>query len=184
MAGPDPPNNNGWKDPCQRGVMGPNVAVALKRIADGTSKTIMLGEIRSGPTPQDGRGVWALGHAGASLVARYGSGGDANGPNYCDVHSDDVYSDICATATGKCSFSGAQPVAQAECMGCSGGGGFDQATVRSKHPGGSHVAMADGSVQYINDDIETSGCYGACCTTWDYMIASADQGRPGSACPY
>jgi prepilin-type N-terminal cleavage/methylation domain-containing protein/prepilin-type processing-associated H-X9-DG protein len=180
MAGPDPPNNNGWIDACQRGVMGPNVAAALKRITDGTTKTIMLGEIRSGPTENDGRGVWALGHAGSSLLAKYGSKGDANGPNYCDIHADDVYSDICASASGACTITGANPIAQIECMGCSGGGGFDQATIRSKHPGGANMAMADGSVQWIADDIETSGCYGGCCTAWDYMIASADEGRPGA----
>ena len=179
MSGPDPINNNGWKDRCQRGVMGPNAAVTIKRISDGTTKTIMLGEIRSGPTEQDGRGVWALGHAGASLLAKYGSGGDANGPNYCDIHGDDVISDICATAAGACSTNGAHPFAQAECMGCSGGAGFDQATTRSKHPGGVHVAMADGSVQFVNDDIETSGCYGNGMTAWDRMIAGADEGAPG-----
>jgi prepilin-type processing-associated H-X9-DG protein len=65
-------------------------------------------------------------------------------------------------------------------MGCSGGGGFDQATVRSKHPGGSHIAMCDGSVQWVSDDIETSGCYGQCCTVWDYMIGSANEALAGS----
>ncbi len=173
------PNSLAWNDPCQRGVMGPNVAVTLRRITDGTTKTIMIGEIRAGITENDGRGVWALGHAGASLIAMYGSGGDADGPNYCDVHADDVYSDVCATAAGVCTTTGAVPVTQAECMQCSGGAGFDQQTIRSKHPGGAHVAMADGSVQFINDDIETSGCYGQCCTPWDYMIASADSGKPG-----
>src|SRR4029079_15301880 len=75
MSGPDSPNNAGWLDNCQRGVMGPNTSVALKRISDGTSKTIMIGEIRAGLTENDGRGVWALGHAGPSLVSGFGSGG-------------------------------------------------------------------------------------------------------------
>ena len=48
--------------------------------------------------------------------------------------------------------------------------------MRSKHPGGVHVAMADASVQFINDDIETSGCYGPCCSAWDLMITSGDDG--------
>ncbi len=158
--------------------MGPNAAVTLKRITDGTSKTILLGEIRAGITPNDGRGVWAMGHAGASLLAAYGSGGDDDGPNYCNSNADDVYCDI-ASGAGVCTSTGANGTAMAECMGCSGGGGFDQQTVRSKHPGGAYIAMADGSVSWISDDIETTGCYGQCCTAWDYMIASGDQGKPG-----
>ena len=65
-------------------------------------------------------------------------------------------------------------------MTCSGGGGYDQQTIRSRHPGGVHVAMCDGSVQFINDDIEvSSGIASSCCTPWDYMITSAAEGKPG-----
>jgi prepilin-type N-terminal cleavage/methylation domain-containing protein len=170
-------NDPGWKDNCARGVMGPNNAVKLKRITDGTSKTIMLGEIRAGMTEQDARGVWAMGHAGASLLARYGSGGDANGPNACYSNSDDVYSDSDDPA-GVCAASG-DPVNGPECMTASGGNVFDQATTRSKHMGGVFMAMVDGSVQFITDDIETSGCYQNCCTVWDWMILSADGGKGG-----
>jgi prepilin-type N-terminal cleavage/methylation domain-containing protein/prepilin-type processing-associated H-X9-DG protein len=167
-----------WRDPCLRGVIGPNVGVRVKRITDGTTKTIMLGEIRAGINESDARGVWAIGQAGASMIAAYGSNSDANGPNYCNVHGDDTYSDMCAAA-GKCTTTGANPTAQQECMPCDGGGSFDQQTVRSLHPGGVHVAMADGSVQWVSDDIETSGCYGPWMTAWDQMIASADEGRSG-----
>jgi prepilin-type N-terminal cleavage/methylation domain-containing protein/prepilin-type processing-associated H-X9-DG protein len=191
MSGPDYGNNAGWVDDptstsspnsgsCQRGVMGPNIAVALKRVADGTSKSIMLAEIRAGITENDGRGVWAIGHAGASLVAMYGSGGDDQGPNQPDYRADDVISDVCTTASGLCNTSVPPNAAtQVENMNCSVGG-YDQATARSKHPGGVHVAMVDGSVQFVNDDIESSGCPGTCCTAWDYMITSADQGRQGN----
>jgi len=168
-----------WNDNCLRGVMGPNIAVKIKRITDGTSKTIMLGEIRTGITPLDGRGVWALGHAGASLLARFGAGGDDNGPNTCDLRGDDVYCDFASTGGGICSASGANPIGVVECMNCYGGTGFDQATARSMHTGGVFVAMCDGSVQYISDDIETSGCWGDCCSVWDWMIASGDGTRGG-----
>ena len=77
MYGPDSP---GWKDNCKRGVMGPNISVALKRITDGTSKTILVGEIRTGPSPGDARGVWAMGHAGASLLAGYRARGRRRRP--------------------------------------------------------------------------------------------------------
>ncbi len=176
--------SEGWsgKDAgCFRGVMGPNVAVKLSQIIDGTSKTMMLGEIRAGLTEQDARGVWALGHAGASLLAMHGSGGDANGPNFCTASSDDVYADLVASTGGglTCNNAGAHPVAHIECMSVNGGTAFMQATSRSKHPGGVHIAMVDGSVQFISEDVETSGCYGECCTVWDQMLLSADGERGG-----
>jgi len=159
-------NSLGWTDPCSRGVMGPNVSVPFRRITDGTTKTIMLGEIRAGLTDKDARGVWAMGHAGASLLAGYGAGGDDNGPNACAPSTggkaDDVYSDVCS-----------DPFARSICMSCDPGY-FAQATARSTHVGGAHVAMCDGAVQFVSDDIETSGDFGQCCSPWDYMIASAD----------
>jgi prepilin-type N-terminal cleavage/methylation domain-containing protein/prepilin-type processing-associated H-X9-DG protein len=172
------PDSAGWKDPCYRGVMGPNVGVKLRQVADGTTKTIMLGEIRAGITENDARGVWALGHAGASLVAHYGGGGDDNGPNAAFSNGDDVYTDV-GDSGGPCAAS-TDTLTIAENMSAHKGGGFDEATIRSKHPGGVHVAMCDGSVTFINDDIETTGCYGSCCTAWDYMITSADEGKLGT----
>jgi prepilin-type N-terminal cleavage/methylation domain-containing protein/prepilin-type processing-associated H-X9-DG protein len=181
------PKTQGWADnpqstnvglrnsgSCQRGVMGVNTAVTLRRVTDGTSKSMMIGEIRAGVTENDGRGVWALGHAGASLLAKFGSGGDDGGPNNCMPSSDDVYSDVCSGALIN--------QGQIECMTCSGGGLYDQQTVRSMHPNGAHVAMVDGSVQFISNDIESNTGIGGsgCCTAWDYMITSADEGRQGT----
>jgi len=167
MTGPD---STQWKDKCYRGVMGPNASVELRRIVDGTTKTILLGEIRAGMSEKDARGVWAMGHAGASLLAGYGAGGDDNGPNACAPTTgkpDDVYSDVCAA-----------PFARAVCMSCDPGY-FAQATSRSVHMGGVFVAMCDGSVQFISDEIETSGDFGGCCSPWDYMIMSGDEGMGG-----
>lgn len=166
-TGPGSPH---WDDDCKRGVIGPNAGVPLRRVTDGTTKTIMIGEVRVGPSPGDARGVWALGHAGASLVAGYGSGGDDNGPNACAPTTskpDDIVSDICD-----------QPFAIETCMSCDSGY-FAQATVRSSHVGGAFIAMCDGSVTFASDDLETSGDFGQCCTPWDYMIASADSESPG-----
>jgi prepilin-type N-terminal cleavage/methylation domain-containing protein/prepilin-type processing-associated H-X9-DG protein len=172
------PDSAGWTNPCTRGVMGPNEGAKIRQIADGTTKTIMLGEIRAGITENDGRGIWAMGAAGASLVAHYGGGGDDNGPNAAYSNGDDVYTDV-GDSGGPCSAS-TDTLTTAENMSAHIAGQFDEATIRSRHPGGAHVAMCDGSVTFISNDIETSGCYGACCTAWDYMISSADQGELGA----
>jgi prepilin-type processing-associated H-X9-DG protein len=158
----------GWQSKTRGGVMGPNASVRLKQITDGTSKTILVGEIRAGLTDKDARGVWALGHAGASLLAMYGSGGDDNGPNAPYALADDVYSDVCNT-----------PLALEQGMDCNGGSSFYQGTVRSMHKGGAHIAMCDGSVQFVSDDIETSGNWGNWGSLWDRLIARADAEVPG-----
>ena len=149
------------------GVMGPNASVAFRRITDGASKTILIGEIRAGITEKMRDGVWAMGHAGASLLAMYGSEGDANGPNACYPKADDVYSNVCG-----------KPDGISNCLDCDPGY-FAQATTRSLHAGGAYIAMCDGSVSFVSDDVETSGQYGNWGSLWDRLIASADSGIPG-----
>jgi prepilin-type N-terminal cleavage/methylation domain-containing protein len=185
ITGPDSPGWNGQDEQTgkkvspdihhlTRGVMGPNVASTTGQITDGTSKTIMLGEIRAGVVEWDPRGCWAFGHVGGNLLAWFGWGGDDNGPNYCSPIGDDIL----PPAPHKCSSSRANPEGAeliAQCMGCwDRNNGFDQATTRSMHTGGVFVAMCDASVQFISDDIETSGEWGDCCTPWDHYIASQD----------
>jgi prepilin-type processing-associated H-X9-DG protein len=114
------------------------------------------------------------------MLARYGGGGDDNGPNAQYADGDDVYSPGLGDAAGICPPR-SNAATMAENMYANGGTNWDQATVRSRHPGGGHVAMADGSVSFISDDIDTTGCYiVTCCSAWDYMIASGDNGRQGS----
>jgi prepilin-type N-terminal cleavage/methylation domain-containing protein len=165
------PGSDGWtKDFRSRGVMGPNCAVTLKQIIDGTSKTGMLGEIRAGVNEGDPRGCWAFGHAGGNLLAFHGWGGDDPGPNYCGLSADDI--------------AGAPPLAcdaslLTDCMPCYGGtpgASFDQQTARSTHSGGVFIAMCDGSVQFISNDIDAGGTFGKCCTPWDQIWLSEDNG--------
>ncbi len=54
---------------------------------------------------------------------------------------------------------------------------FDQQTARSTHSGGVFIAMCDGSVQFISNDIETCGRNSQqCCNAWDQLWLSQDDG--------
>jgi prepilin-type N-terminal cleavage/methylation domain-containing protein len=163
----------GWKDPLIGGVMGVNVGRSIKQIQDGSSKTILIGEVKVGLTSDDSRGTWAMGGAGASALFWFGSqgGSDANGPNACFPHSDDVIGcDLTATAFGG-GDQGRIAMAALECMGCITNGSI-QATVRSRHPGGGHVGLSDGSVRFVNDFIDTTPY--TTISVWDRLIAARD----------
>jgi prepilin-type N-terminal cleavage/methylation domain-containing protein len=166
------PDCKGWADIRRRGVIGPNsCTMPLASISDGTTYTMLVGDIRAGVADADRRGTWALGGSGASMVSAYGSGGDDNGPNSCgspgvwgpdDVwngpefnHEVDLWDDCMHT--------------------CDWGCGNFQNTFRSLHPAGVNVAMADCSVHFISDYIETSGT--SMSAVWDRLMCSADGRR-------
>ncbi|MCI0379070.1 MAG: DUF1559 domain-containing protein [Gemmataceae bacterium] len=103
---------------------------------DGSSNTIMINHIRSGPVATDMRGVWALGLPGASVTAAH-STGDSLTPNDSNCCSDDL--------TG-CSD---RPDIQ---MGC-WNGGYGQGQARSAHTGGVLACFGDGSVRFISNSV-------------------------------
>ena len=51
-----------------RGVMSATSRVVFAKVSDGTSRTILLDEVRAGTDPSDLRGTWAMGQVGASIV--------------------------------------------------------------------------------------------------------------------
>jgi len=155
----------GWTSKQYKGVMACNVAATIAEIRDGTSNTIMLGEVRVGFNASDRRGTWAMGTAGASGLFWSGFGGDANGPNECTEGSDDIKG---------CSSLKTTPglaVMLQNCMDCWDSCSSYQATPRSMHMGGVYVAFCDGSVHFISNSVQTSG---ACCSVWDRLILSSD----------
>jgi prepilin-type processing-associated H-X9-DG protein len=146
----------------------------MGRVTDGTTKTIMLAEVRTRDDEMDPRGVWAAAWAGGSLLA-------------FDMHSDT------SPATGQALIAGANfkrntpyiPILYPgvdclppnssssssnqdyirECRGSSGAL-FDEmpctqatssrytAAPRSLHPGGVNAAHVDGSVLWLVDEVD------------------------------
>jgi len=164
--------DNGFSDDRRRGVMGINVSLRFSEISDGLSNAMMAGEVRAGITDEDRRGVWAMGTAGASSLFKHGCGGDANGPNAPNERSDDIEGcNLLYTSPGLARLNATR-------MGCwQTCNASQQATVRSTHPGGTVILIADGSVHFISETVQTTGEHGPCTTpeaVWDRLISSGD----------
>ena len=171
---PNKPESGGWGDRLRRGVMGANAAIGLKDVRDGTSKTMLLGEIRAGLISQDTRGTWAMSGACPSALWCHGYFSDDNGPNDIETNGDDerACSDVESTVGGYIQLIKLG-------MSCWDGNGADfQQTARSMHRGGVNVCLCDGSVRFITDFIDK----GVSWTTpsrsanrvWDKLILSND----------
>jgi len=161
-----------WRDNLRRGMMAVNDATMdLAGVTrDGTSFTILAGEIRAGLTDKDRRGVWAMGMAGSSIACAHGSWGDDNGPNACFRWGDDIKGGDQVELGGS---------SEDQCMDAWGRSGSRQATFRSLHPNGCNVVFADARVEFINNSIETSGPWGDpgpdFRPVWDRLICSGDR---------
>lgn len=148
-ASPKHPGGNGIPtDTPSGGVMCINWGAKLPTISDGTSNTVMLAEVRSGASlsPDDSRGVWAMGYPGSSVIAGM-TGIDCLRPNGDENQADDCPGCVNAPTDR-----------MGACTGCS----FQQANARSRHHGGVQGAMADGSVRFIKQDIEIVTWFSMC----------------------
>lgn len=127
--------------PIRRSVMGFAGAATIDDVVDGAHKTAMVWELRANSVATDPRGTWALGKIGSSIV-----GACWNVPNtlVCkgvnsSVSGDDNVSDCSNVVTG---------------IGITCSGGLDQRSApRSRHTGGVHMMLADGSAQFVSDGI-------------------------------
>ena len=115
-----------------------NDGVKLQEITDGTSKTVMLGEIRQFEG-NDGRGVFYLG-SGCFYAHRLPINGNSAAVSSMDS------SEWCATTEtdgiAACTTQYSPPR-----------GPFLQ-TARSRHPGGANFAFCDGHVEFMSQDID------------------------------
>ncbi|HEY7427868.1 MAG TPA: DUF1559 domain-containing protein, partial [Gemmataceae bacterium] len=119
------------------------------------ANTIMVGEVRAGPKSSAVRGTWALSNIGASFIGGCPTG-DCWGPNDTNSGSDDV-----AGCT-------AMPTQR---MGCWNGGN-GQATMRGNHEAGANCVFVDGSVHYLNNNIDL--------TTFFWLLSRDDGFTPSN----
>jgi prepilin-type N-terminal cleavage/methylation domain-containing protein/prepilin-type processing-associated H-X9-DG protein len=146
---PDDVNNYPWTQRCGLGVGGLNRGAKVSQIEDGTSKTIMFGELKVGLSANDRRGTWAMPMVGSNIIAEQASN-FAGGPNDCQAGTDDLADgDKVLADVGEATLL-------AECMMPSTYYFSVSSVVRSRHPGGIHVAMCDGSVRFITDNVQVT----------------------------
>jgi len=160
-----------WKSPLTRGVMGVNRSSTFDDLRDGTSQTFMLLELRAGVVDFDPRGVWALAGAGASSLCAYGYLGDSGGPNAQPNNADDTAgcNEVEAAVGGDAALS----AMKMPCFGGTSSNPNRQASPRSLHAGGVFIAMCDGSVKWIANNIQVSTTV-TYASVWDRLCLSQD----------
>jgi len=164
-------NTKDWRDPRLHGLMGQGVALTPTQVTDGLSHTVMLLEIRSGITPYDTRGIWAMsGACPSSIWAVAYFVGDDYGPNCATPAADDM---VTCTQLQQ-AMGGVDAVVEAG-MSCSNGNWSNwQQTARSNHSGGVYCTMGDGSVHLMSDLINCSPSSEQNPSVWDMLIAAGD----------
>jgi prepilin-type N-terminal cleavage/methylation domain-containing protein len=129
----------------QRGVMGYNGWGGINAVTDGTSNTVAVWEIRAGLTVTDPRGLWASSRIGAGFIGNCNNtngsttSGDCYGINEGNhSNGDDILGCVDTPTQG---------------MGCHAGGD-GQSGPKSLHVGGVQALMADGTVRFINQNLD------------------------------
>lgn len=131
------------------GIAGINRSFSLTDFENGTGTLVAIEEVRAGIHPRDPRGVWALGQIGGSITWGHGVGGDNYRPNHLWERADDILG--CGELH---ELVGADELA-AKQMPCVHYVDVNQqATARSRHPGGVFVSFVDGSVKFLGNDID------------------------------
>ena len=128
-------------DPKKRTLFGLNRGTRIKKISDGTSKTMCIVEYLRGVDTQSAAGdlrgwFWTM-QAGAGTIfaatTPNSSGPDLANSGHCDPeHNRPDLNLPCQVVSVDNSFAGS----------------------RSRHPGGVHALLCDGSVHFVSDEID------------------------------
>lgn len=131
------------------GIAGFNAALDPDTFENGRSTLVAVEELRSGLSPDDLRGIWALGQIGSSVTWGHGVAGDDCGPNNNWERADDI---IGCAKLHKTLGKDAVLKSGMPCVGYIDSN--DQATSRSQHPGGVNVVFLDGRVRFVADQVD------------------------------
>ncbi len=152
------------KQPLYLGLFGQSSSVKMSDITDGTSNTVAVSEVLASELTDDCRGTWSLPVMGACLFAARMDEADAEfhlTPNKRPTDKSGDRIPYCNSVNPKSQHCTAVanedpalriPIALRASARLSRQG----AAPRSFHPGGVHVALADGSVRFISDKINDS----------------------------
>jgi prepilin-type N-terminal cleavage/methylation domain-containing protein len=148
----------------------------LKRFTDGTSKTLMLSEVRTRDDENDERGVWAIGLNGGSIIS-FDMHSSTAGPTHTDscekLKRNMPYDPVFLTTPplppnsppnldnadglrGCLRGSSTEILSTFELMPCRAQSNttWISAAPRSNHVGGVNASNCDGSVIFLTNDID------------------------------
>jgi prepilin-type processing-associated H-X9-DG protein len=117
-----------------------NDRIGMRHITDGSSNTMVIGEVLKGiSNDRDYRGVHWYDHVGTSQIFT------RNPPN--SPNPDYLYASWCNGLVNK-------PELNLPCRPGKVDGSNNHAATRSRHSGGVHIGMADGSARYTSEDVD------------------------------
>jgi len=146
-----------------------NEVQPVSRITDGTSKTLMLSEVRTRENSSDPRGVWAAAFAGGSILSFDMHSRVAPETTGANSKRNTAYNPFVYLSTpglppnttvGWLNEDWIRECPEPNVAGVEGMSCHDQsptrsaAAPRSLHPGGVNAAHVDGSIIWLSDDIE------------------------------
>jgi prepilin-type N-terminal cleavage/methylation domain-containing protein len=141
---PRSPDDGGSGGVAINGVIFPVSDLTFAKITDGTSKTMMFGEMSWDPGPQE---PWIVGSTSKNQTGDYGSHGVIyNAKNVRWPLNAKRYLEEDGTT-----LAGFNPADNSE---NSRYAPLTETSLGSFHPGGAHVGMSDGSAGFLRDDID------------------------------